>query len=56
MKGIFHVHTREFSYDGKVGFEEIKEFCKKKGFSFVALTEHSESMSKKKDEGISKKM
>jgi vacuolar-type H+-ATPase subunit F/Vma7 len=48
MKGIIHVHTKEFSYDGKINFQEIKEFCKKMGFSFVALTEHSANMNKNK--------
>ncbi|MEM5855550.1 MAG: PHP domain-containing protein [Candidatus Aenigmatarchaeota archaeon] len=55
MKGIFHVHTKEFSYDSKVSFEEIKEFCRKKGFSFVALAEHSGSMNKKKMKKLVKK-
>jgi hypothetical protein len=55
MKGIIHVHTKEFSYDGKVGFQEIKIFCKKMDFSFVALTEHSESMNKDKMEEFVRK-
>ncbi len=48
IKGIIHVHTKGFSYDAKVSFEEIKEFCKNNGYKFVAVTEHSESMNKKK--------
>jgi hypothetical protein len=55
MRGIIHVHTKEFSYDGKVSFEEIKEFCKKMGFGFVALTEHVESMNKAKMKKLVKK-
>jgi len=55
MKGIIHAHTREFSYDSKVSFQEIKEFCKKMGFSFVGLTEHSESMNKSKMKEFVKK-
>ncbi len=55
VKGIIHVHTKEFSYDAKVSFGDIKKFCKKMRYNFVALTEHSESMSKEKMKELIKK-
>ena len=55
IKGIIHVHTKGFSYDAKVSFKEIKEFCKNNGYRFVAVTEHSESMNKKKMEKLVEK-
>jgi len=39
VKGLAHVHTR-FSYDGKLSLKQLADFCLRKGFNFVLLSEH----------------
>lgn len=46
FKGIIHVHSK-FSYDGRHTLEEIALFARKLGYSFVGVTEHSDTF----DEG-----
>ena len=38
--GIIHVHS-DFSYDGRHTLGEIASFAKNRGYSFVGMTEHS---------------
>ena len=40
--GIMHVHST-YSYDGKNTVEEIAQFYKSKGYSFIFMTEHSDT-------------
>jgi len=54
MKGIIHVHSKGFSYDARLSFDKIKIFCKKHGFKFVFITEHSNSMSQTKMKMLAK--
>ncbi len=41
IKGDLHVHTK--ASDGANSIEEIVEFCRKLGYSYVAITDHSVS-------------
>lgn len=41
MEGIFHVHSN-YSSDGRLSLEELKEECIKRGLSFMVLTDHAE--------------
>lgn len=43
LKGIIHVHSN-FSYDGLVSLEEIAIFGKKRGYTFIAMSEHSDTL------------
>ncbi|MFH0774230.1 MAG: PHP domain-containing protein [bacterium] len=43
IRGLFHIHT-SFSYDSSMSIEELKDFCERKGYRFVAITEHREGM------------
>lgn len=43
FKGLIHVHSN-FSYDGVHSLSELEEFGRKKGYHFIALTEHSETL------------
>ncbi len=47
FKGIIHAHSN-FSYDGQHSLEEIAKFAKKRGYSFVGMTEHSDTFDKDK--------
>jgi len=40
--GSLHIHSNN-SFDGKISIGKIKELFSKKGFTFIILTEHSES-------------
>jgi len=40
ISGIMHLHTK-YSYDGTVSLREVAKTAKKRGFSFLLLTEHS---------------
>lgn len=42
-KGIIHVHSN-FSYDGRHSLEEIVQFAKERGYSFVGMSEHSDTL------------
>jgi len=41
VSGISHIHT-DFSYDGESSLEEVAKLAKKKGHSFLLLTEHND--------------
>jgi len=45
--GIIHVHSN-FSYDGQHTLDEIASFAKKRGYSFVGMTEHSDTFDEHK--------
>ena len=47
MEGLFHAHSN-YSFDGKCSLLELVEFCKRKHFGFVVLTEHAEDFSESK--------
>ncbi len=47
LQGIVHCHTT-FSHDGQMSPEQLAVHLKKEGLSFVAITEHEDSMSEKK--------
>ncbi|MBI5180239.1 MAG: PHP domain-containing protein [Nitrospirae bacterium] len=42
FKGIIHVHSN-YSYDGKHSLEEITHFARKRGYSFIGMSEHSDT-------------
>ncbi len=44
--GIIHVHSK-MSYDGQNTLEEIALLAKKRGYSFVGMTEHSDTFDEK---------
>ncbi|MEM5847361.1 MAG: polysaccharide deacetylase family protein [Candidatus Aenigmatarchaeota archaeon] len=46
IKGIFHIHS-DYSHDGKLSLENLKNFCLKNDIKFVFLTEHAEDMNKR---------
>lgn len=43
VTGIVHVHSR-FSYDGVHSLTEIAAFARRRGYRFVAMSEHSETL------------
>ena len=43
LKGISHVHST-FSFDGKVEIDKVHEFFAHRGFDFVLLSEHIETL------------
>lgn len=45
--GIIHVHSR-YSYDGQHTLEEIRLFAKNRGYSFVGMAEHSDTLDEDK--------
>lgn len=47
-KGILHVHTN-FSYDGKIKIEELRERARKEKVSFIILADHVETILEKKN-------
>jgi predicted metal-dependent phosphoesterase TrpH len=47
FKGIMHVHSN-YSYDGQHSLEEIAEYAKCRGYSFVSLAEHSDTFDSQK--------
>lgn len=47
MKGLFHVHSN-YSFDGKNSLSELVNFCIKRRFDFIALTEHAEDFNESK--------
>jgi len=46
MEGLFHLHS-DYSFDGKLSLEELKEECVRRRQSFMVVTEHAEDF----DEG-----
>jgi len=45
--GIIHVHSK-FSYDGQHTLDEIAFFARKRGYSFVGMSEHSNTFDQRK--------
>lgn len=43
FKGIIHVHSN-YSHDGRHSLQEIALFAKKRGYSFVCMSEHSDTL------------
>jgi hypothetical protein len=46
-RGILHVHSR-YSYDGEHSLEEIASFAGRRGYSFVCMSEHSDTLDEEK--------
>jgi len=42
IRGDFHIHTN--LSDGSASIEEIAEECKRRGYEYVAITDHSETL------------
>lgn len=42
LKGIVHVHSN-YSFDGQHSLEEIALFGRRRGYSFIGMTEHSDT-------------
>jgi predicted metal-dependent phosphoesterase TrpH len=47
FKGIIHVHS-DFSYDGQHSLEEIAQFGREREYSFIGMSEHSNTFNKNK--------
>jgi len=47
FKGIIHVHSN-FSYDGHHSVDEIAQFARGRGYSFVGMSEHSDTLNAEK--------
>ena len=47
LKGIIHVHSN-YSYDGQHSIDEIAQFGRKRGYSFIGMTEHSDTLDEEK--------
>jgi hypothetical protein len=43
VSGILHVHSR-FSYDGKHSLDEIADFGRRRGYGFICMSEHSNTL------------
>lgn len=43
VRGLIHVHS-DYSYDGKLSITELSRLCRSRGYSFVFLTEHADSI------------
>lgn len=50
IKGILHVHTN-FSYDGKIGIEELRKRARKEKVSFIIIADHAETLLERKNIG-----
>ena len=44
MEGLFHVHSN-YSSDGRLSLEELREECIKRGLRFMVVTDHAEDFS-----------
>ena len=44
MEGIFHVHSN-YSADGRLSLEELREECLKRNLQFMVVTDHAEDFS-----------
>ena len=47
VKGIIHIHSN-CSYDGKHSLEEIAQHGIKRGYSFIGMTEHSDTLNEER--------
>lgn len=47
FKGIIHVHST-YSYDGRHSISEIAAFARERGFAFVGMSEHSDTLDSEK--------
>jgi predicted metal-dependent phosphoesterase TrpH len=47
LKGIIHVHSN-YSYDGRNSVQEIVQFAKNQGYSFLGMSEHSDTLNEEK--------
>lgn len=43
LKGVSHIHST-YSFDGKVKLSDVKTFFEEKGFDFVLMSEHIETL------------
>jgi hypothetical protein len=43
LSGILHVHSR-FSYDGEHSLDEIAAFGRRRGYGFICMSEHSDTL------------
>jgi hypothetical protein len=43
LSGILHVHSR-FSYDGQHSLDEIAAFGRRRGYGFICMSEHSDTL------------
>ena len=41
MEGLFHVHSN-YSADGRLSLEELRDECLKRGYKFIVVTDHAE--------------
>jgi PHP domain len=41
MEGLFHVHSN-YSADGRLSLEELREECRKRKYDFMVVTDHAE--------------
>jgi hypothetical protein len=46
-KGIIHVHSN-YSYDGEHSLKEIVQYAKNRSYSFIGMSEHSDTLDKDK--------
>lgn len=53
FKGIIHVHSN-YSYDGRHSLEEIAQYGIRSGFSFIGMSEHSDTLNEEKMDGYVK--
>ena len=44
MEGLFHVHS-DYSSDGRLSLEELREECLKRNLQFMVVTDHAEDFS-----------
>jgi hypothetical protein len=47
MEGLFHLHS-DYSFDGKLSLEELKEECVRRKQNFMVVTEHAEDFDAEK--------
>jgi hypothetical protein len=47
MEGLFHLHS-DYSFDGKLSLEELKEECLRRKQDFMVVTEHAEDFDTEK--------
>jgi len=51
VSGIHHIHT-DYSYDGESSLREVASLAKKRGYSFLLLTEHNDDFDDEKMERL----
>jgi len=47
MEGLFHLHS-DYSFDGKLSLEELKEECVRRKQDFMVVTDHAEDFDSEK--------